>query len=233
MKKAIVCKNLAKTYHIGTNEVHALRDINLEVDEDELLMLVGPSGSGKTTLISIIGGILNHTQGTCTVYGQDFAKMSDQAKTDFRASHIGFVFQAYNLIPMISIVENVSIPLLIKGVDRQTAEAKAIECLDKVGLKDKAQVSPRELSGGQQQRVAIARAIVHDPQLIVCDEPTSALDHHTGMQVMQVFKDIAKNSHRTLLIVTHDSRIFSFADRLAMIDDGTIKEIQTPEELTH
>ena len=211
--------------------MHALRNINLEVEEGELLMLVGPSGSGKTTLISIIGGILNYTRGECTVYGHDFKSMRDHERTDFRSTHIGFVFQAYNLVPMISAKENVSIPLLIKGVPRAEAEKKAVEALDKVGLAHKADAYSKELSGGQQQRVAIARAIIHEPELIVCDEPTSALDHTTGMQVMEVFKDIAKNSGRTLLIVTHDSRIFSFADRLAMIDDGQIANIQKPEEL--
>ncbi len=227
----ISCKQLEKTYIIGNQEVRALRDINLDVEEGELLMLVGPSGSGKTTLISIIGGILNYTSGHCEVYGHCFQNMDDHEKTDFRSSHIGFVFQAYNLVPMISIKENVSIPLLIKGVSRHEAEKKALESLEKVGLTDKAETYPPQLSGGQQQRVAIARAIVHDPKLIVCDEPTSALDHDTGMQVMSVFKEIAKNSHRTLLIVTHDSRIFSFADRLAMIDDGRIASIMTPEEM--
>ena len=227
----ITCTDLAKTYRIGENDVHALRDINLEVDEGELLMLVGPSGSGKTTLISIIGGILNYSLGKCEVYGHDFKHMTDQAKTDFRSTHIGFVFQAYNLIPMITSKENVSIPLLIKGWSIKDAEEKALESLEKVGLLDKANAYSPALSGGQQQRVAIARAIVHDPKLIICDEPTSALDHHTGMQVMQVFKDIAKKSGRTLIIVTHDSRIFSFADRLAMIDDGQIAKIMTPDEM--
>ena len=231
----IRCKNLQKTYHLSGSDVHALRDINLDVEESELLMLVGPSGSGKTTLISIIGGILNYSRGSCEIYGKNYHDMSDEEKTDFRSTNIGFVFQAYNLVPMITAKENVSIPLLIKGHKREVAEAKAIECLEKVGLKDKADSFPPELSGGQQQRVAIARAIVHDPRLIICDEPTSALDHETGLQVMGVFKEIAKNSHRTLIVVTHDARIFSYADRLAMIDDGQIKSIEAPnqEKFTH
>ena len=223
--KVIECKNLEKTYKIGKLEVSALRGVSLDVEEGELLMLVGPSGSGKTTLISIIGGILNQTGGECKVFDHHFQEMSDSEKTTFRASNIGFVFQAYNLVPMITAKENVSIPLLIAGVPRPEAENKALACLDKVGLLEKANSFSSELSGGQQQRVAIARAIVHDPKLIICDEPTSALDHETGMQVMQVFKDIAKNSHRTLIIVTHDARIFPFADRRAMIDDGRISQI--------
>lgn len=231
MGKIVVCKDLQKTYQLGINEVHALRDINLEIEEGELLMLVGPSGSGKTTLISIIGGILSYTGGECSVYGHNFNTMQDKAKTEFRSTHIGFVFQAYNLIPMITAKENVSIPLLIKGWKIKDAEEKAVQALEKVGLKDKIHAYSRELSGGQQQRVAIARAIVHDPKLIVCDEPTSALDHETGMHVMDVFREIAKNSHRTLIIVTHDARIFSFADRLAMIDDGKISKIAKPTEL--
>jgi putative ABC transport system ATP-binding protein len=223
--KVIQCKDLKKRYNLGKVQVEALRGISLDIEEGELLMLVGPSGSGKTTLISIIGGILNPTEGSCTVYGEDFSLMSDEKRTAFRANNIGFVFQAYNLVPMITAKENVSIPLLIAGVERKEAEKKALACLEKVGLLDKADSFSNELSGGQQQRVAIARAIVHDPKIIICDEPTSALDHETGMQVMGVFKDIAKNSHRTLIIVTHDARIFSFADRKAMIDDGKISNV--------
>ncbi len=188
-------------------------------------MLVGPSGCGKTTLISVIAGILTHDEGICTIFGRDIKGMSDPERTTFRGKNIGFVFQSYNLIPVLTTAENVSVPLLLNGVPRAEALARAEEELVKVGLKDKIKTLPTELSGGQQQRVAIARALAHNPKIIVCDEPTSALDHTTGGQIMELFRNEALNGNRTLVIVTHDSRIFHYADRIAVMDDGCVVQV--------
>lgn len=185
-------------------------------------MLVGPSGCGKTTLISVIAGILDHDQGECLVFHQNVRAMGQTQKTRYRGANIGFVFQAYNLIPTLSVMENVAVPLLILGKSRAAAHARAKEMLELVDLADKLHVLPSQLSGGQQQRVAIARALVHRPRLIVCDEPTSALDADTGRLVMEVLRQTALSEDRSLIIVTHDNRIFNFADRIARMDDGRI-----------
>jgi putative ABC transport system ATP-binding protein len=186
------------------------------------MMLVGPSGCGKTTLISVMAGILDQDSGTCSVFGEELIKLKNHEKLKFRAQNIGFVFQSYNLLPTLSAAENVSIPLIINGVNRRAAVRKAIDVLAQVGLEDRADALPNQLSGGQQQRVAIARAMIHSPRLIVCDEPTSALDADTGRLVMDVLRRNALSEDRALIIVTHDNRIFSFADRIARMDDGRI-----------
>ena len=219
---AVCCKGVAKTYITGTTKVLALRGVDLDVRIGELLMLVGPSGCGKTTLISVIAGILNHDEGECTVFEQNLRAMRQTEKTRYRGANIGFVFQAYNLIPTLSVMENVAVPLLILGKNRAEADARAKDMLDRVDLVDKLHVLPSQLSGGQQQRVAIARALVHRPRLIVCDEPTSALDADTGRLVMEVLRQTALSEDRSLIIVTHDNRIFNFADRIARMDDGRI-----------
>jgi putative ABC transport system ATP-binding protein len=222
MEIAVLCKNLKKTYGSGTTAVEALRGIDLEVHKGELLMLMGPSGSGKTTLISVIAGILTQTEGKCLISNLDLNHMSDKEKTHYRGKHIGFVFQAFNLIPMLTSAENVAIPLLLLGEDRAAALKKAKELLTSVGIPEKENVSPAELSGGQQQRVAIARAMIHNPDLIVCDEPTSFLDHETGMKVMELLRTIVDKSGKTLIVVSHDLRIKDFADRIVLLEDGKI-----------
>ncbi len=227
MEAAVVCSNVAKTYRSEGSETPALRGVDLEVQKGELLMLVGPSGCGKTTLISVIAGILNQDSGACSVFGADVRSLPDAEKTAFRGRNIGFVFQSFNLIPQLTVVENVAIPLLLFKVERREALARAAEILREVGLGEKIHVQPAQLSGGQQQRVAIARSLVHEPQLIVCDEPTSSLDHKTGLQVMELFSKVALKDKRTVIIVTHDSRIFQFADRIASMDDGVITKVET------
>jgi putative ABC transport system ATP-binding protein len=225
---AIHCQNVVKTYGRGGARVVALRGVDLDVRPGELMMLVGPSGCGKTTLISVVAGILDQDSGACTVYGHDLHRMSPRDRTRYRGQAIGFVFQSFNLLPTLSAVENVAIPLLVAGVRRREALDRAARVLERVGLGDRTRSLPREMSGGQQQRVAIARALVHDPKLIVCDEPTSALDHETGQRVMELLRAVAMSANRALLIVTHDARIFSFADRIAYLEDGHVVKIEEP-----
>jgi putative ABC transport system ATP-binding protein len=224
---AVSCRGVTKTYITGPTKVLALRGVDLEVRMGELLMLVGPSGCGKTTLISVIAGILDHDEGDCIVFRQDLRALGQGRKTRFRGQNVGFVFQAFNLLPTLTTVENVAVPLLLLGAGRAKAIARALEMLSKVGLEDKIRSLPSQLSGGQQQRVAIARALVHEPRLIVCDEPTSALDHETGGRVLEVLRKTALSSDRALIIVTHDSRIFNFADRIARMDDGRITLVES------
>jgi len=219
---AVFLRGVTKTYGSGSSRVEALRGVDLEVRLGELLMLVGPSGCGKTTLISVVAAILDHDDGDIIVLDQILRSMSQREKTRFRGDNIGFVFQAYNLIPTLTVAENVAIPLLILGSRRAAALVRANEVLEAVGLGDKLEGLPAALSGGQQQRVAIARALVNNPRLIVCDEPTSALDADTGRLVMDVLRRNALSEDRALIIVTHDNRIFSFADRIARMDDGRI-----------
>jgi len=226
---AVRCRAVTKTYGDGNAAVRALRGVDLEVHNGEMLMLVGPSGCGKTTLISVMAGVLDRDGGECIVFGSDYAKMSSGQKTSFRAKNIGFVFQSFNLIPTLTIAENVSVPLLINGVSRRRAVKEAAELLAQVGLGDRVNNLPNKLSGGQQQRVAIARALVHKPRLLVCDEPTSALDHVTGQKVMELLRSVAARSDLSLVVVTHDQRIFEFADRIAEMDDGHIVRIDTGE----
>jgi putative ABC transport system ATP-binding protein len=228
---AVQTRGVTKTYGSGNAKVTALRGIDLEVRAGELLMLVGPSGCGKTTLISVIAGILDQDDGECLVFGENLNGMRDRDRVLYRGRNIGFVFQAFNLIPTLTAAENVAVPLFILGTPRREAIRKATEALERVGIGDRGGSLPSQLSGGQQQRVAIARSLVHKPRLIVCDEPTSALDHQTGHKVLELLREVALADGRSLVIVTHDARIFSFADRIAKMDDGRIVEVVTPSEL--
>lgn len=223
----ISCKNIKKVFGTGSTRVDALRGIDLEVKDGELLIIMGPSGSGKTTLISIIAGMLTQTEGECLVGDVDLNHLPDEKKTAYRSQNIGFVFQVFNLIPMLTCDENVAIPLLLNHVDRKTAEGKAAKILQDLGIGDKVGITPDLLSGGQQQRVAIARALIHDPDLIVCDEPTSFLDHETGMKIMELLRSIVRDRKKTLIIVSHDPRIMPFADRIVRLDDGRIVPQET------
>jgi putative ABC transport system ATP-binding protein len=187
----------------------------------------------KTTLIAVIAAILDQDEHECLVFGQNLNRMGQRDKTHYRGQHIGFVFQAFNLLPTLTAAENVAVPLLINGVGCREAVARAQETLSRVGLGERMHALPAQLSGGQQQRVAIARALVHEPQLIVCDEPTGALDHEAGRRVMELLRTVALDAGRALIIVTHDARIFEFADRMARMDDDRITTIvDSPREVS-
>jgi putative ABC transport system ATP-binding protein len=226
---AVSCRGLTKEFIAGDSKTVALRDVDLVVYAGQLTFVAGPSGCGKTTLISIIAGLLDPTRGSVTVLGADFAKLSGRGLVDFRAKNVGFVFQQYNLLPSLSAAENAAVPLIISGSPRATAIGKARHMLAAVGLSDRADAFPAQLSGGQQQRVAIARALINNPKLLVCDEPTAALDAKSGQTVLSLIKQVAVAGNRAVIVVTHDSRIFGFQDRMVTMSDGRIDRIEEAE----
>ena len=227
---AVRCSGVTKTYGTGTTGVRALRGVDLEAHPGEILLLVGPSGSGKTTLISIVSGLLDQDDGECEVLGRDVRGMSELERARLRGTSIGFVFQAFNLLPALTATENVAVPLLLRGESRRHATEVAARVLESLGLGQRLDALPGQLSGGQQQRVAIARAIVHRPRLIVCDEPTSNLDHATGQEMMKLLREIAAGDDRCVIVVTHDTRVVEFADRVARMDDGRIVSVDVAPE---
>ncbi len=219
---AIAVTQLTKKYDEGTNGTLALRGIDLDVHAGELLMLVGPSGSGKTTLLSLMGCILTATSGSIRIAGREVVGLNEKQLPAIRLQHIGFVFQGFNLFPTLTAGENVELMLDLKGVSAAKAKTRAHALLEQVGLGQKYESFPSDLSGGQKQRVAIARALAGDPGIILADEPTAALDSHTGRTVMEMMSDLAHKRGRAVVIVTHDSRVLSFADRIVKIEDGAI-----------
>ena len=223
---AVVCREVEKWFGEGEARVHALRGVDLEIRLGELAMLAGPSGCGKTTLLSVIAGLLDSSGGELEVLGEIPARMSPQERIRFRRRNLGFVFQQYNLLPALTAAENVAVPLLAAGMNRSEAVAEATRLLAQLGMEERASSLPALLSGGQQQRVALARALIHRPRLVVCDEPTSALDAKTGHTVMQLLSEVAVRPDRAVIVVTHDSRVFEFADAIAHMDDGRIQTIE-------
>ncbi|HVL14353.1 MAG TPA: ABC transporter ATP-binding protein [Gemmata sp.] len=222
---AIVLRGVAKEFGAGDTKVTAMADIDLELPYGELVLLVGPSGCGKTTLISVVAGLLDATRGEVDVLGHNLTRMGNGRKVRFRGDNIGFVFQQYNLLPALTAAENACVPLLIAGWPRAKAVAKAAELLTAVGLGGRLKSYPNQLSGGQQQRVAIARALVHEPRLLVCDEPTAALDAASGRTVMDLIRKVAVQPDRAVVVVTHDSRVYDFGDRIVRMADGRIEGV--------
>jgi putative ABC transport system ATP-binding protein len=220
---AVFCRGVTKEFGAGATRVQALRGIDLEIAFGQMTLLVGPSGCGKTTLLSVVAGILDPTAGAVTVLGQDL-KLLGRQKVGFRGRNIGFVFQQFNLLPPLTAAENAAVPLLIAGMRRRVAVGRAAELLKQMGMAHRLGAFPTQLSGGEQQRVAIARALVHEPRLVVCDEPTSALDAQTGAAIMQLLRDRAVYPERAVLVVTHDSRAFPYADRIVTMNDGRIEK---------
>ncbi len=224
-------RDVHKNYGEAGTLVRALDGVNLEVRRGELLLLVGPSGCGKTTLLSVLCGIMDATSGEVEIFGKRVDQMTQEEKTAFRRENIGFIFQQYNLLPSLTAAENVAVPLLIHEVPWEQALTRARETLAQVGMADRTEFLPAKLSGGQQQRVAIARAMATHPRLIVCDEPTAALDGATGHRVLEVFRENVLTPERAIVVVTHDSRIFDFGDRIADMRDGQILGVHARGEI--
>ena len=219
---AVSCRQVSKEFGDGENLTPVLRGVDFDARCGELTLLVGPSGCGKTTLLSVLTGLLDATDGHVSVFGNDIRRLSGAGAVLFRRKNFGFVFQQYNLLPPLTAVENAAVPLLAAGMTRRAAMAKASELLIELGLASRLSTRPAQLSGGEQQRVALARALVHEPRLVVCDEPTSALDARTGYSVMELLTKVAVRRDRAVIVVTHDSRVFEFADRICQMEDGRI-----------
>ena len=220
-------RNVSKDFFTDDVATRVIFDINVKIYNGQLCMIIGPSGCGKTTLISILSGILSTSEGEILIMNHNLKEYDDATKVHIRRDNIGFVFQQYNLIPALTVAENAALPLLIKDdqkINYDMSIEKAIKILSTIGMKDHVNKLPKQLSGGQQQRVAIARALIHDPRIIICDEPTAALDKNTGLAVMQILKDIVVKSNGTkaVVVITHDNRIYHFADRLLTMSDGRI-----------
>jgi putative ABC transport system ATP-binding protein len=224
---AVVCSNVTKDFGAGDGRVRVLRGVDFEAPLGEMTLLVGPSGCGKTTLLCLIAGLLNKTSGRIEVLGTDLETLAGSEAVLFRRRNLGFVFQQYNLLPALTAAENAAVPLLAAGEKRSTAVDKAVAMLEQLGMGERAQARPNQLSGGQQQRVAIARALVHEPSLLICDEPTAALDAETGHSVMELLRSAAVRADRAVVVVTHDSRVFQFGDRIAYMNDGRITRTET------
>lgn len=229
MNKAIEGKNLVKTYGSGETAVHALKGVDLDVFAGELLLLLGASGSGKTTLISIVGGILSATSGSCKLLGREIVGLAQRKLPRVRLENIGFIFQGFNLFAALTCAENVEIALDLKGVRGGAARRQAAELLERVGLGAKLKTYPADLSGGQKQRIAIARALAGEPHIILADEPTAALDSESGRLIMDLLQELAREKNRAVVVVTHDNRIFDYADRIVEIEDGRISTENTKE----
>jgi putative ABC transport system ATP-binding protein len=224
---AVQCTDIVKNFGSGDNEVKVLRGIDLAVETGKMTFLVGPSGCGKTTLISVIAGLLNPTGGKLNVLGTETSALKGSKAVEFRRQNLGFVFQQFNLLPALTAAQNAAVPLLAAGWKLRKAEEKAKALLNDLGLGARVNALPNQLSGGQQQRVAFARALIHDPRLVVCDEPTSALDAETGHYVMELLRKLALREGRSVLVVTHDNRIFSFADQIAHMNDGLVTHVES------
>jgi putative ABC transport system ATP-binding protein len=224
----VSCRNVRKHFGSGEATVEALRGVDFETRFGELSFLVGPSGCGKTTLISIIAGLLDRTGGELSVLGTNVDELSTSERILFRRRNLGFIFQQFNLLPALTAAENVAVPLIAAGTTRRRAVDQAGALLSQLGLGNRLNALPSTLSGGQQQRVAIARALVHAPRLVVCDEPTAALDHASGEAVMELLAANAVRPGRTVIVVTHDTRVFHYAHSIAHMDDGRIVDVTRP-----
>lgn len=228
---AIRCRGVVKEFGEGEARVQVLRGADLDVPFGGITMIVGPSGCGKTTLLSVVSGLLTRTGGEALILGEDLDRMTDRARVEFRRTNVGFVFQQFNLLPALTAAENAAVPLVAAGMSLSAASVRAAELLDHLGMGARADALPRDLSGGQQQRVAIARALIHEPRVLVCDEPTSALDAATGRAVMELLASSAVRADRAVVVVTHDSRTYRWAERMAHMEDGRVVLVQSRDEI--
>lgn len=219
----IEANDVVKSYDVGDIHVRALQGISLTIERGEMVAVMGPSGSGKTTLLNCFSGIDDITSGEVIVDGQSLRDLSDRERTRYRAQNMGFVFQSYNLLPVLTAAENVELPLLLSGVGQREARGRALELLDLVGLSDQANKVPAQMSGGQQQRVTIARALAPGPAIVWADEPTGALDSETSGEIMGVLSNLNREQQQTFVLVTHDHTVASAATRLVTMRDGHIE----------
>lgn len=219
----ILCKKITKEYHRGDHAIRPLHDLDLEIAEGRFLALMGPSGSGKTTLLNLIAGIDSPTSGELVIAGQNIADMSRSQLAGWRADTIGYVFQLYNLVPVLTAYENVELPLLLHDVSRKERHERVAQALALVDLADRHSHYPRQLSGGQEQRVAIARAIVSDPRIIVADEPTGDLDREAALAIMELLQQLNQELKKTLIMVTHDAKTAEYADEVLHLDKGKLR----------
>ena len=224
----IRCRGLTKTYHKGTTTVTPLEDLDLSVADGAFLALMGPSGSGKTTLLNLVAGIDSPSAGELKIGGADIAHMSRAALTKWRAQNVGYIFQLYHLVPILSAFENVELPLLLSRLSRSERRDRVNQTLELVGLADRAEHRPTELSGGQEQRVAIARAIVADPRLLVADEPTGDLDRESATQILELLRMLVNDFGKTIVMVTHDPKAAAAADNILHLEKGRLAEAPTP-----
>ena len=222
MRAVMQANELWKLYASGESTVQAVKGVNVSIGGGEMIAIMGPSGCGKTTLLNVLSGIDEPTSGEVAINGKSLFSVSDDERSRMRAEYLGFIFQDFNLLPVLSAVENVELPLLLLGNSANEARTTALDALSAVGLSDRSDHRPSELSGGQQQRVAIARAIVHNPAVVLCDEPTGNLDSKTSSNVMSLLKSINQKMGTTFLLVTHDSSIAKQCSRILNMDDGEI-----------
>jgi putative ABC transport system ATP-binding protein len=224
MTALVELRNVSKTYERGSQRVAVLDDVSLDIAEGEFIALMGPSGSGKTTLLNLIGGIDSPTSGSVTIAGSRIDRLGEAALSRWRAKHVGFIFQLYNLLPMLSAQRNVELPLLLTKLGAAQRRRNAGIALQLVGLADRATHKPSELSGGQQQRVAIARAIVSDPKLLVCDEPTGDLDRQSATEILELLQSLNREHGKTIVMVTHDPKAANYAGQTLHLEKGTLVE---------
>ncbi len=223
---AVRCSGVTKWFGEGEARTQALRGVDVEIPLGGLTMIVGESGCGKTTLISVIAGLLDATEGRVEVLGLTPAQLGPKEQILFRRANLGFVFQAFNLLPSLTAAENAAMPLFVAGWEWEEAVERSCALLTELGLGERLNSFPKKLSGGQQQRVALARGLIHGPRIIICDEPTSALDARTGLKVMELLSKAAVRAERAVVVVTHDSRVFDFADTVVTMEDGAVLSVK-------
>ncbi|HUX40079.1 MAG TPA: ABC transporter ATP-binding protein [Rectinemataceae bacterium] len=227
---SVIISDLTKIYKLGRTSVEALRGLSLSIDGPEIVGIVGPSGSGKTTLLNILGGIDLASSGTVAIDGKDIGSLDDAARTLLRRRQIGYIFQTFNLIPVLSAIENVELPLMALGMAKRERRAKAMLLLERVGLAGEARQRPDELSGGQRQRIAVARALIIEPRLVLADEPTANLDGENGRNVLELMHEMNHEIQTTFFLATHDPRVLPFLDRRVYLEDGRITRNETNED---
>lgn len=220
----IQCRGVSKSYHKGSTVVTPLEALDLDVPKGEFLALMGPSGSGKTTLLNLLSGIDSPTSGSLVIAGIDISKLSRRELTKWRANHVGYIFQLYHLVPVLTAFENVELPLLLSPISKKERHARVETALSLVGLSDRMHHTPSELSGGQEQRVAIARAVVADPPLLVADEPTGDLDRESAVRILDLIRQLARDYNKTIVMVTHDAKAAAAADRTLHLEKGQLLE---------